>query len=81
MCCPLLPKYFVPKGKVKKVAVVLKAIHTLEDLEAAQNKAGEVTDKLESFRLSKASAPPKAGIHKTFSSFHFPQKKQPPVTL
>lgn len=63
-----------PKGKVKEVAAMLKDIHAQEDLQAAQNKAREVADKLESLRLPKAAETLKAGIHETFRYFHFPRE-------
>lgn len=45
----------VPKGKVKEVAAMLKAIHAQEDHEAAMEKAKSVKSKLESMRLSRAA--------------------------
>lgn len=37
----------VPRGKMKEVAAMLKAIHAQEDAEAAQEKARAVVEKLE----------------------------------
>jgi len=45
----------VPKGKVKEVAAMLKAIHTQQDKEEAQNKAKTVAKKLEAMKLTKAA--------------------------
>ena len=45
----------VPKGKVKEVAAMLKAIHAQEDREAAMEKAKAVETKLASMRLSRAA--------------------------
>ena len=45
----------VPAGKLREVAVLLKAIHGQEDLEAAQRKAGEVVARLHSMRLGKVA--------------------------
>jgi len=41
----------VPKGQVKVVAAMLKAIHAQEDRVAAQEKAKAVADKLEAMKL------------------------------
>jgi len=45
----------VPAGKLREVALMLKAIHAQEDLAAAQRKAAEVTARLHSMRLGKAA--------------------------
>src|SRR5271170_6255995 len=45
----------VPKGKVKEVAAMLKAIHAQEDGQAARQKAQAVVEKLESMRLANAA--------------------------
>src|SRR5258708_996742 len=45
----------VPAGKLREVALMLKAIHAQEDLAAAQRKAGEVVARLHSMRLGKAA--------------------------
>jgi transposase-like protein len=44
----------VPRGRVKEVAAMLKAIHGQEDRPAAQQKAQAVVEKLEGMRLGKA---------------------------
>ena len=44
----------VPKGKVKAVAAMLKAIHAQEDREAARRKVEDVAKKLEAMKLWKA---------------------------
>ena len=62
----------VPKGKVKKVSMMLKAIHAQEDKEAARQKAAEVADKLEAEHLLKASRLIRSGAEETFSYYSFP---------
>ena len=44
----------VPRGKVKEVAAMLKAIHAQEDLPAAKEKAVQVALRLEKMKLSSA---------------------------
>ena len=43
----------VPKGKVKEVVVMLKAIHAQEDRREAEKKAADVVAKLHAMKLSK----------------------------
>src|SRR5262249_44335460 len=57
----------VPKGKVKEVAAMLKAIHAQEDKTAAREKAQQVADKLEALRLHKAAALVRQGIEETLT--------------
>lgn len=64
----------VPKGKVKLVAAMLKAIHAQEDREAAVKKAEAVVEKLILMKLGKAAELVQAGIQETFSYFHFPSE-------
>ena len=45
----------VPAGKLREVALMLKAIHAQEDLPAAQRKAAEVVARLHNMRLGKAA--------------------------
>jgi putative transposase len=44
----------VPAGKLREVALMLKAIHAQEDLPAAQRKAADVVARLRNMRLGKA---------------------------
>ena len=44
----------VPRGKVRQVVAMLKAIHAQEDREAAQKKAVDVVRKLSEMKLAKA---------------------------
>lgn len=62
----------VPKGKVKAVAAMLKAIHAQEDREAALRKAADVVEKLETMKLSKAAHIVREGVHETLSYMAFP---------
>lgn len=64
----------VPKGRVKEVAAMLKAIHAQEDRQAAEAKAREVTEKLKAMKLGKAAETLQTGIMETFSYFHFPRE-------
>jgi len=64
----------VPKGKVKDVAAMLKAIHAQEDRQAAREKAEAVAAKLESMRLRKAAEMVRAGIDETLSYYDFPRE-------
>ena len=64
----------VPKGKVKEVAAMLKAIHFQEDREAAEKKMADVIDKLESMRLGNAAKTVREGGHETMEYYHFPRE-------
>ena len=62
----------VPKGKVKEVALMLKAIHSQEDKEAARKKAKDVIDKLMAMKLQKAANLVEKGFTDTLSYYDFP---------
>lgn len=62
----------VPKGKVRAVADMLKAIHAQEDLEAAQAKASDVVTKLRAMRLPKAAGLVDASVLETLAYYHCP---------
>lgn len=64
----------VPKGKVKRVAAMLKAIHAQEDREAAQEKAKAVVAKLEAMKLRAAAEQVREGIEETLTYYGFPEK-------
>ena len=64
----------VPKGKVKEVAAMLKAIHAQEDLSEAQKKAQAVAEKLESMKLRKAAEIVRQGCDETLNYYHFPRE-------
>ena len=62
----------VPKGKVKTVAAMLKAIHAQEDRQAALRKAEDVVTKLEAMKLGKAAQIVREGVAETLSYMGFP---------
>jgi putative transposase len=62
----------VPKGKVKAVAAMLKAIQAQEDREAARRKAADVVMKLEAMKLGKAAQIVREGVEETLSYMAFP---------
>jgi transposase-like protein len=62
----------VPKGKVKAVAAMLKAIHAQEDRPAALRKAEDVVAKLEAMKLGKAAQIVREGVAETLSYMSFP---------
>jgi putative transposase len=64
----------VPKGKVKEVAAMLKAIHAQEDRKAAEEKAQAVVAKLEGMRLSKAAQIVREGAVETLSYYALPRE-------
>ena len=64
----------VPKGKVKDVAAMLKAIHAQEDREEALAKARNVEKKLVSMKLKKAAELVRDGIEETLSHYYFPRE-------
>lgn len=64
----------VPKGKVKQVVAMLKAIHAQEDRKEALKKAVAVTKKLQSMKLRKAADILKDGIEETLSYYTFPSE-------
>jgi putative transposase len=62
----------VPRGKVKHVAMMLKAIHASEDLSAAREKAGSVIEKLKKQKLTQAAKKVSEGIEETLTYYEFP---------
>jgi len=64
----------VPKGKVKEVAAMLKAIHAQEDRKEALQKAAIVVKKLQGMKLSRAADVLKEGIEETVSYYEFPRE-------
>ena len=62
----------VPRGRMREVAAMLKAIHAQEDREAALEKARAVAAKLEAMKLAKAAALVREGIHETLRYYEFP---------
>lgn len=62
----------VPRGKVKQVAMMLKAIHASEDRVAAREKAKAVVKKLEDQKLRQAAQKVKDSIDETLTYYEFP---------
>jgi putative transposase len=63
-----------PRGKVKEVAAMLKAIHAQEDRASAEQKAEAVVEKLEGLKLPKAAALLREGIKETLAYMAFPRE-------
>jgi putative transposase len=64
----------VPKGKVKEVVAMLKAIHAQEDRQAARDKAAAVAEKLDAVRLGQAATIVRTGVDETLSYMEFPRE-------
>lgn len=64
----------VPKGKVKEVAAMLKAIHAQEDRAAAQEKLSAVVAKLRAMKLGKAAERLAEGGEETLTYYAFPRE-------
>ena len=63
---------YVPRGKVKEVAIMLKAIHAQENRDEALKKSVSVSKKLKEMKLHKASGLINDFIHETLSYLDFP---------
>jgi transposase-like protein len=64
----------VSAGKLREVAVMLKAVHAQEDLAAAQRKAAEVVARLHSMRLGKAAELVETAVPETLAYYAFPEE-------
>jgi putative transposase len=64
----------VPKGKVREVAAMLKAIHAQENRQEAIRKADSVAKKLEIMKLGKAAKLLSEGIEETLNYYDFPEQ-------
>ena len=64
----------VPKGKIREVAAMLKAIHAQENREQAMAKAQYVEAKLTEMKLKKAAVMVRDGIPETLEYMHFPDE-------
>ena len=64
----------VPKGRVKEVAAMLKAIHAQEDRQAAEEKIAAVTKKLKSMKLNNAAKIVEEEAKETLSYYDFPSQ-------
>ena len=63
-----------PRGKVKEVSAMLKAIHAQEDHEEAVKKARSVIQKLKNMRLTEAAKTVSEGVDETFGYYFFPRE-------
>ena len=64
----------VPKGRVKEVMAMLKAVHALEDRAAAEEKVAQVARKLQEMKLRDAAALVKQGIGETLAYRAYPRE-------
>ena len=64
----------IPKGKVRTVAMMLKAIHAQESKEAARQKAAQVTEKLREMKLQAAARKVEESIEETLTFMDFPSQ-------
>ncbi len=64
----------VPRGKVKEVSAMLKAIHAQEDREAALKKAEDVAAKLKGMKLAKAAAFVRESVAQTLAYMSYPRE-------
>jgi putative transposase len=64
----------VPKGKIREVAAMLKAIHAQENRQEAIRKADSVAKKLEIMKLGKAAKLLSEGIEETLNYYDFPEQ-------
>jgi putative transposase len=62
----------VPRGKLREVAAMLKAIHAQESREAALVKAADVVDKLMAMKLGAAAELVEQRIHETLAYYAYP---------
>ena len=64
----------VPHGKMRSVAMMLKAIHAQESKEAARQKANQVAEDLRKMRLSAAAKKIADSIEETLTFMDFPSQ-------
>jgi putative transposase len=64
----------VPAGKMREVALMLKAIHAQESRETAQSKAREVIARLKAMRLLKAAELVEGAFEETLAYYAFPEE-------
>lgn len=62
-----------PKGKVREVATMLKAIHAQENAAEARTKAAQVVTRLREMKLQKAAEIVESGVDETISFYKFPE--------
>ena len=63
----------VPSTKIKRVALMLKAIHAQESLQAATEKADRIVQELRRMKLAKAAELVDTAIHETLTYYQYPQ--------
>ncbi len=63
---------YVPHGKIKEVATMLKAIHAQENIKEARRKKDMVVENLMKMKLGKAAETVRYGCDETFSYYSFP---------
>lgn len=64
----------VPKGKIKEVVAMLKAIHAQEDKGEAMRKASVVAEKLRGMKLSRVAEIVRDGMEETLRYYRFPRE-------
>ena len=64
----------VPHGKMRSVAMMLKAIHAQESKDAARQKANQVAEDLRKMRLSAAAKKVEDSIEETLTFMDFPSQ-------
>lgn len=64
----------VPRGKVREVAMMLKAIHAQESKSAARQKAAQVVQNLREAQLKAAAQKVEASIEETLTFMDFPSQ-------
>ena len=64
----------VPKGKVREVASMLKAVHAQEDKEAARVKVQQIAEKLLAMKLEKAAEYVMSSMEETLQYMDFPEE-------
>ena len=64
----------VPRGRIRTVSMMLKAIHAQENKEAARRKATEVVDELRKTKLSAAAKTVEDSIEETLTFMDFPSQ-------
>ena len=69
----------VPKGKMRRVAMMLKAIHAQESKKAAREKARQVAEELREMKLGKAAQKVEDSIEETLTFMDFPSQHWPRI--
>jgi len=64
----------VPRGRMREVAAMVKAIHAQEDARAAREKSQAVIQKLKEMKLAKAAEIVSEGYDETLTHYSFPSE-------